>query len=120
GPKEEMKECGKKRCPTWRNYDCVGRLIIPCSLYHKLQFAADKDVYMPLIDNLNVDQYKHKQYLKTVFSGEQLCEKYFRYICSKSTFTVYLGWKSGNNWLKLDRQGCCKGYYYNGTICIPD
>ncbi|KAK6113453.1 Astacin (Peptidase M12A) family protein [Brugia pahangi] len=120
GPKEDMKKCGEKRCPIWQNFNCVGRLVVPCSLYKNLQFATDKDAYMLPDDKLNVDQYKYKQYVRSAFSGERLCEKYFYHLCSMSTFTVYLGWKSGNDWLKLDRRGCCSGYHYNGTVCIPD
>ncbi|CAG9536414.1 unnamed protein product [Cercopithifilaria johnstoni] len=120
GPKEEMEECGKKRCQIWKNYNCIGRLVMPCSLYHKIQFATDKaDIYIPPADSLAVDQYKYKQYVKSAFSGERLCEKYFHYFCPMSTLTVYMGWKGENNWLKLNKQGCCDGYYYNGTICVP-
>ncbi|KAM3727790.1 Zinc metalloproteinase nas-37 [Dirofilaria immitis] len=122
GHKKEMKRCGDRRCQIQTNFECIGRIIMPCSLYQTLQFATDQNAYMPVSDKLIVNQHKYKQHVKSAFSDEKLCETYFYYLCSMKMVTVYMDRKikDNNNWLRLDKRGCCIGYHYNGTICIPD
>uniref|UniRef100_A0A915PNE2 Uncharacterized protein n=1 Tax=Setaria digitata TaxID=48799 RepID=A0A915PNE2_9BILA len=143
GPNEEAKRCGEKRCKIQGKFDCTARLVMPCSLYHKLQFGTNKELGISSLDISNSDYlnfclnfltdahvlvsdkfatypYKEKQYLKSVFAGEKLCEKHLRYLCSTPTLTVYLGQITRNNLLSSDKRGCCDEYHYNGTICIQD
>ncbi|OZC07989.1 thrombospondin type 1 domain protein [Onchocerca flexuosa] len=122
GPKEEMRKCGEKRCLNGTSFDCITRLVMPCNLYQMLEFATDKNANAPLAKNPMIDPQKFKQHIKSAFSSEQLCEKHIHHSCSTTLRTVYLDRKIENNksWSRLDRRGCCPGYYFNGTICVPD
>uniref|UniRef100_A0A8R1TPI4 Zinc metalloproteinase n=1 Tax=Onchocerca volvulus TaxID=6282 RepID=A0A8R1TPI4_ONCVO len=122
GPKEESRKCGQKRCQVGSSFDCTTRFVMPCDLYETLEFATDKDAHAPSAKKSIVDQHRYQQHVKSAFSNEELCEAYIYHLCSTKFRTIYLNQRIENNknWSKLDRRGCCNGYYFNGTICVPD
>ncbi|VDN28052.1 unnamed protein product [Gongylonema pulchrum] len=121
GVNEDAEECGEKRCPLLESvFQCKGRLIVPCNLDDKLQLASDKSVRSVTEDkSLFSDPLKYKKRFGgsvAAFTGEQYCEKHFKYQCSPPLLTLHLNWKTAR-WTRIDERGCCNGFHFNGTAC---
>ncbi|VDM97239.1 unnamed protein product [Thelazia callipaeda] len=123
GSKEDVMECGARRCPVWEHYDCYTRLIMPCDLLQNLQFITEKDVYVVFNEKKHISN-QWKQSIsdkKLAVSRRRMCQKYFNHQCSTSIMTFRMEWNTENkkDQSDLDERGCCHGYHYNNTACVP-
>ncbi|VDM26089.1 unnamed protein product [Toxocara canis] len=123
-------QCSRKPCPPIvGGFACRGRLVLPCDLISKLQFASPPEnataFSNPLLPHMDlggdnhrlIRDYEKNRHVRSTDEGEkQFCEKRFVFSCPVSLLTITMDWKRTNDNV-ISTRGCCKGYYIHKGIC---